>query len=64
MVPLKNPNAINCPSLVQAQQVILLLTFVLGTDLSLDDHKPKSVMAHVNNTFVTGLNDNACIDSL
>ena len=64
MMPLKKPNAMNRPSLVHEQLVILELTFVLGTDLSLKDHKPKSVIAHVKSTLVTGLNANACIDSL
>jgi hypothetical protein len=57
--PLKNPKAMNWPSFVQEQHVIREFTLVLGTDLSLKDHKPKSVMAHVNRTLVTGLNAKA-----
>ena len=40
IVPLKNPSAMYCPSLVHEQQVILEDTLVFGTDLSLNDHKP------------------------
>ncbi len=63
-MPLKKPRAINCPSVVHEQQVMRELTFVLGTDLSLNDQRPKSVMAHVRRTLDTGLKANACTASL
>lgn len=63
-MPLKKPRAMNWPSLVHEQEVILEDTLVLGTDLSLKDHRPKSEMAHVSRTFVIGLNASAWIDSL
>ena len=63
-MPLKKPSAINWPSVVHAQHVIRELTLVFGTDLSLNDHRPKSVMAHVSSTLVNGLKANPWIASL
>ncbi len=63
-VPLKKPRAMNWPSCVHEQHVMRELTLVFGTDLSLKDQRPKSVIAQVSRTFVNGLNANACIASL
>jgi hypothetical protein len=51
MTPLKKPNAMNAPSFVQEQQVILELTLVLGTDLSLNDQSPIQKIKNNSNYF-------------
>lgn len=63
-IPLKKPRAIYCPSVVHEQHVMRELTFVFGTDLSLNDQRPKSVIAHVRSTLDIGLKAKACTASL